>query len=89
MVAVFSQKNEICVAIAWEKSVAGHGNSDSLRKRDCEACSTRILSAEEELRRARLENESLMSNVNEYKVCVRSTHTNFVLHREEVGGGRS
>lgn len=65
------QEDKIYLGVATESRDAGQQISGGLRETKGEECSTRIVSAEKELRRVRLE-EWLMITLNEYKVRVRN-----------------
>lgn len=80
--AFLSQEDEICARAAEESKEAGKGGSGGLRELVGEESSTRIVSAEDELRRARLKNESLTTTLNEFKVRVRNLKKN--LEEEEL-----
>lgn len=53
---------------ARKSSDAGHGISGGLRTGEDEECSTKLVSAEEELKGARFENGLLITNKKEYRV---------------------
>lgn len=79
-----SQEDKICAGAAGESRCAGQCSGGGLRQREGEECGTRIVSAKEGLRRARLENESLMITLNRYKIRVRNVENK--LDEEELNG---
>lgn len=56
----FSLADRICALVVRESRSVRQG-SRGLKARDCDDCSTRFFRAEEDLRRAWLENESVMT----------------------------
>lgn len=62
---MFILQDNICAGVVAESRRAGHGSSGGFWERKGEERSTRIFSAEKELRRAQLENESLTTTLNE------------------------
>lgn len=69
---------------AEESRGVGRESRIGLRERESEECSTRTLSAEEQLRRAQLENESKTTTLNEYRVLVSNLQNK--LEVEELNG---
>lgn len=66
------RKTKICARVAKEGRGARQGSRNGLSKREGENSSIRMVRADGELRKCRLEEESLMTSLSEYKVRVRT-----------------
>lgn len=78
------QEDKVFAAVAGESRGAGHDSSAGLSDIEGEKCSTRILSAEEELKRFPLENKPLITKLKEYNVRVRNLKKS--VEEEELKG---
>lgn len=66
-------EDKIYAGVAKESQLSGYGSNGSCEGIHNDEFSTGIVNAEEELRRALLENELLMTTFKEYKVRVKNS----------------